>query len=299
MRQCRSIGGTPVVLQVGCEMPITADDEQTLDARLCLRRTRVRAFAAQPPALDPAHTSTTLSWDVEVSPACRNLQILLDGSAVPARGSRLIEQFDRTTHVLKGRAHSVEQILGTLAVPFDLSSCQTFAIGGSVVSQIIQWHLSQMVLAMENMSLRSDPVLATVNGGISLALRARRAIPAFPDLSVDVNAVIAVSVVNGKPEAFFRSFDVDTDFPWWVTGLTAGVSKIVEEVADGFAERRVRRAVRAAIASLYEQVSEQLPDLKLHAISMTELEMLVTLCRIEDDAEGPVTHVGPGELARR
>lgn len=51
--------------------------------------------------------------------------------------------------------------------------------------------------------------------GIKVALRFRVAIDNFADPDVDVDFTVGLRVRNGAVDAFYQSFAVDVDWPWW------------------------------------------------------------------------------------
>ena len=80
-------------------------------------------------------------------------------------------------------------------------------------------------------------------------------------------------------EPFYKSFAVDVDWPWWVTVITAGVSKIVEEFIEGKIEAKLKPAILTGVKDQIDDLVDQIPGgLRLHSLSLAENEIRVTVC---------------------
>lgn len=260
---------------------VREEDELTLNARVCLRRTRLRRFTASPPSLDPDHLTTTLSWDVDASAACRGLSVTLDSVRVESRGSKTQEQVAAKTYVLRARMRSMEKVLGTVTVPFDLSSCLTVPIGEDLVQGIVQSKVRELVDGIEGVELRSDPTINIESGGMRFSLRALIPVDNAPDIKVDVDGLVELRVVGGSPDVRIRSYSIDVDLPWWVTLATLGASKIAEEFVESVAQDEMKTRMRDALVAAIE--SEVPRNVTLLSIDTRESELRITACGVSLD----------------
>jgi hypothetical protein len=106
----------------------------------------------------------------------------------------------------------------------------------------------------------------------------------FADPRVDVDFVIGLNVDDGVVRPYYQSFTPDVDWPWYITTLTAGVTKIIEEFLDGRVEGDLKTAVLDKIQGVIDGLVALLPDdMKIHTIRFTEDAIVVTAC-----PDGPV-----------
>jgi hypothetical protein len=265
-------------------MATVEEDEQTLNARLCIRHTRLQTFTATPPSLKPGDDATTLTWDVNLSPICQGASVLLNSQQVPANGSKSVEQSAGATYTLKVRMRSIEKVLGTITVPYDMSSCETWPVSEFLVQPLVAEKIKEMVDAIDRVSLRSDPTVEVLSGGLKFAVRARRDINNAPDLNIDIDAAINISVENGAPRVHFRSFSIDLDFDGWVAIVTLGMSKALEEVGEALAESKIKAAIGSALEPFISAAAAQFSNKTLHSITFHDIEMRVTFCGEEENA---------------
>lgn len=227
-------------------MPAT--DEMIERAIECLERTTVNSFTASPPTVSPGQAST-LKWKVTTAAGCAP-QLLLNNSAVQKTGSRSIQPVTTTTFLLVGRIGTVQRTLGTATVNVNTSQCITRSVEEETVRQMLRG-LIEANLAGTPLSQRSPASVEIDRNGIAVKLRMRIAVPSFFDPNLNVDMLIAVRAVDGESAVSYRSFSVDVDWPWWVTGITLGVTEFIEGVIENRIERRLKPLI---LQKLKEQI---------------------------------------------
>lgn len=251
----------------------------------CLGETRAVKFAADRTAIQAGET-VTISWDVDVPDHCR-VSVRLNHTQVPKKGSRTIRPVRFVSYRLDAAAAGLSKFLGLVNVEVDASSCVQMEIPEDVVRPMVLATVDAS-LAEYNVdpankdhqaSKRRETVVEIEPDGIVLRLRLKVAVNHFFDPDVDVDAKIAVGMSpEGKVVAFYRSFAVDVDWAWWVTGITLGIAKIVEEFADGMVEGAMKaRIVDDLRAGLQSQLDGL--DGTVGSLDTAQDMILVTLCR--------------------
>src|SRR5262245_12664940 len=216
----------------------------------CLGQTRLARFAADRTAIQ-AGDSVTISWSVEFPARC-GLTVRLNNTQVPKQGSRTIRPVRSVQYRLDVGAAGLSKFLGLVNVQVDATSCVQREIPEDVVRPdilaTVDASLADYNANPENkdhpVSKRRQTVVEIEPDGILLRLRLKLGINNFFDPDVDVDAKIDVGMSpEGKVVAFYKSFAVDVDWPWWVTGITLGISKIVEEFVDGMVEDAMKNRI--------------------------------------------------------
>lgn len=270
-----------------------ADDERTLEALVCVRTARLISFTASPLSVGPGNQSTTIAWNVATPGGpCRNLEITLNGSVVPASGQQTFTQNDHATYLLRARLLTATRVLGRIVVPFDFSHCSEITLNEYLIRQVTTFFIAETVAAYAAVTLRSDPTIEVAESGISVGIRARVALPNFPDADVDVDAVVAPSAQDGEAVFRYRSFAVDIDLPWWVTALTAGASKVLEEVVEDMVEAKLKPMLLAKLSQTVTELTAAFQDLEITNIRAEFEGIRVTLCETEIEAELKLPDVG-------
>lgn len=219
-------------------------------AAQCLADLRLVRFAAEPTTV-LAGGAVTIRWDVDTS-ACSNPHLasfFLNSSRVQHTGSRELRPNRTVTFTLVARAMGMSQTLGRVQVQVDESSCRPSTIREDEIQPLI---VSSIRTSVERYNaapgtehkvrFRRDPTAEIESSGIIVGLRLKLEINNFFDPDIDVDARIAVGVSSeGQALPFYNKFAVDVDWPWYVTGLTLGISKIVEEFVDGTVQGAIKQ----------------------------------------------------------
>jgi hypothetical protein len=169
--------------------------------------------------------------------------------------------------------------LGSVVVSVDTAACISGAVLENRIRSEIQRAVNELDQAEDRLSQRSDPRVEVDAGGVHGALRFKLAIDGFADPNLDVDFTIGLRVRSGSAEPFFRSFAVDVDWPWWITVVTAGVSKIVEEFIDQKIEDSLRPRILDELKQQITDLVNELPgDLRLHTLNFAQDEIRLTAC---------------------
>jgi hypothetical protein len=248
-------------------------------ARECLARVRLASFTAEPTTTEPFGPPATLTWRAAVPDDCR-ISLRLNGSPVGTSGSQRVEPLASTTYTLTAQtAGGLRRTLGTTSVRVDTRACVTVPVPESLLRNEITKAVRAFDTADGRVKLRSDPGIEVDTGGVQVALRFKLAIDNFADPDLDVDMVIGVRIRNGAAEPFYRRFAVDVDWPWWVTAISAGVSKVVEEFIESKIEARLRRQILTAVKAQIDDLVERVPgDLRLHSVRLGRDQLSVTAC---------------------
>lgn len=219
-------------------------------AAACIDSLRVLRFAADPTAIR-AGEATVLRWSVDTSGCARPglAGLTLNGAPVSASGTRELRPSGTITYRLVARSMGIVRSLGRLEITVDDSSCNPVELPESEVAPLIQGSVKSSIEAYNadpatknKVTLRRDPTADIEPDGIVIRLRMKLEINNFFDPDVDVDARIRVAVsTESRALVFYQSFTVDVDWPWWVTGMTLGITKIVEEFIDGEVEGKIRQ----------------------------------------------------------
>lgn len=244
----------------------------------CLADVAVASFTAQPSSVRPFGGGATLRWNVTVPTGCR-VGIELNGRPVSRSGSLTVQPARTTRYTLSANAGRATRTLGSVTVAVDTSACISGGIAESLIRSQVQQVVDELDRASSQFSQRSAPRVEVDARGIKVALRFRVAIDNFADPDVDVDFTVGLRVRSGAVEAFYQSFAVDVDWPWWVTVVTVGASKIVEEFLDGKIEAALKPKILAELEAQLDAFVDRLPgNLRIHTIALSDNEIRVTAC---------------------
>lgn len=244
----------------------------------CLIGVAVASFTAQPSSVTPFGGGATLRWNVTVPAGCR-AGIQLNGRPVSRSGSLAVQPAATTRYTLTARAGRATRALDSVTVAVDTSACISGGVPESLIRSQVQQIVDELDRASSRFSQRSAPRVEVDGRGIHVALRFRVAIDNFADPDVDVDFTVGLRVRDGAVEAFYRSFAVDVDWPWWVTVVSVGASKIVEEFLDGKIEDALKPKILAELEAQLDAFVDRLPgSLRVHTVALRENEIRVTAC---------------------
>jgi hypothetical protein len=263
-------------------LPIDDDREPPIDddAVECLAKVQAGSFAATPSTVEPFSEGAVLRWATTVPTGCR-VGITLNGRPVARSGTLQVQPAATTRYTLSARAGRASRLLDSVTVRVDTSACISRVVPESLIRSEIRGAVTALDQQDQRFKQRSDPKVEVDAEGIDVALRLQLAIDDFADPNVDIDFTIGLRVRNGSVEPFYRRFAVDVDWPWWVTVITAGVSKIVEEFIDEKVEEVLKPRILEEVREQIDGLIDQLPgDLRLHTLHLAENEIRVTACPV-------------------
>lgn len=248
------------------------------DAIECLGGTLLNSFSASPTTILPFQGPSTLRWSASVPVGCR-VGFGINGRAVVRSGSLEVLPAVDTAYALSASVRGASKVLGRVTIDVDTSAC----VSGELAESILRGQVEQSLASFESdderaydLSLDSFEVRST---GLQVSLHMKLEIDKFADPRVDVDFVIGLNVDDGMVRPYYRSFTVDVDWPWYITTLTLGVTKIVEEFLDDRVEGDMKPAVLDKIQGVIDGLVALLPDdMKIHTIRLTEDTVVVTTC---------------------
>ena len=242
----------------------------------CLDETAVNSFTASPATVRPGQAST-LNWRVATSQGC-GVQLFLNNSTVSKTGTRSVEPTTTTTYRLVGKMSTLQRTLGTVTVAVDTSRCFIQSVEEEAVRQMLR-SLIQANLAGSPLSLRSPANVEIDRNGIAVKLRLKVAVPNFFDPDLNIDMVIGVRAANNNVLVSYRSYSNDVDWPWWVTGITLGITEFIEESLESRIERQVKPLI---LQKLKEQIDSFLrlipPTHRLQSLTTEADEIRALVC---------------------
>lgn len=250
----------------------------------CLGETTLVNFSANKTTIR-AGESVTISWDVDVPQTC-GLSVRLNFAQVPKKGSRMIRPVRDVSFRLDAGAAGVSKLLGVVNVAVDTTACMQQTIPEDLivpeVLETVDITLAEYNANPENadhkVSKRRETAVQIENDGIDIKLRLKLQINNFFDPDVDVDARIDVGVASdGQVIAFYRNFSVDVDWPWWVTGITLGISKIVEEFVEDAIEGTLKQRILNDLRSGVQTRVNQIPGVVANVDAVQDA-IVITVC---------------------
>lgn len=245
----------------------------------CLENTTVKSFTASPSTIRPFGVASTLKWDVTLPTSC-GVKLFLNNSPVSKSGSRSVAPINSTTYRLVGKMTTVQRTLRTVSVTVDKSQCFSQSVDEATVRQMLQ-SLIESNLAGSPLSQRKPANVEIDRNGISVKLRLKVAVPSFFDPDLNIDMVIGVSAASNNVVVSYRSYSNDLDWEWWVTGITLGISKFIEEIIESKIEQRVKPLI---LQKLKEQIDSFIslipPTHHLHSLTTEADEIRGLVCPV-------------------
>lgn len=255
--------------------PIGDPTEEDLDV---LSEVVLNSFTATPSTIAPFGGGSTLRWNVTV-PRASGVQIRLNGVTVTASGSRAVSPGVTTRYTLTAHRRRASLQLGVVTVRVDTSSCITVTVPENGLRDPIRQGVDEIDRAESRFSQRSPARVEVDAAGIHVTLRLVIAIDNFTDPDVNIDCTLGLRIRGGAVEIYLKRFTVDVDWPWWVTVISAGVSKIVEEFIEGTVERRLKPLLVREAQKRIDALVAQLPtNLRLHSLATVQDGIRVTAC---------------------
>jgi hypothetical protein len=235
----------------------------------CLGETQLVRFAADRTSVR-AGQPVTVSWEVAIPAGC-NLSVRLNHSQVSKQGSRTLRPVRAVAFRLDCGGAGLSKFLGQVNIEVDTTGCAQrelpeAAIVPGVLAGIDE-NIAEYNAQNEDRQItkRRETVIEFEPDGILVRLRLKLQINNWFDPDVDIDAKIDVGLSSeGEVIAFYRSFAVDVDWPWWVTGMTLGIAKLVEEFIDVAVENnmksRILNDLRRQMRNLLDSVPGTVAD---------------------------------------
>ncbi len=246
----------------------------------CLNNTTINTFSASPSTIRPGIAST-LKWEVTVPVGC-GVSLSLNGSPVQKSGSRTVEPTTTTTFRLVGRMSTVEQELGEVTVAVDTTQCFIRSVDETTVRQMLQ-NLIETNLAGSPLRQRSPANVEIDRNGIAAKLRLKVSVPNFFDPDLNINMVVGVSAASNDVVVLYRSFSIDLDWPWWVTGITLGITKFIEEVIESRIEQQIKPLILQALKEQIDSFIQLIPPThRLQSLTTESDEIRGLVCPVPD-----------------
>lgn len=257
------------------------------DPPACLHQVELTRLTADPESTAPFGDPVTLRWDVDIPTGC-GVRLAINGAPIAATGSMTVEPAQTTPYSITASARGFRRTLGRVVVRVDTARCISGSLTEQQVSSALRAAVARADASIDEVTLRRAPTVEVDAKGIHVAIRMKVRVPNFTDPELDIDLSLGVRTRDGAVEVFLRRFAVDLDWPWWVTGLSLGISKIVEEVLEDKIEGELRAKVVDAAQGAIDSFVEQLPgDLAVHRVVTAPDRVDVTVC----PAGSNVTHL--------
>ena len=112
-----------------------------------------------------------------------------------------------------------------------------------------------------------------------MKLRLKISVPNFFDPDLNIDMVVGLTAVNHTPVLSFRRFSVDVHWPWWVTGITLGVTEFIDGIIESSIERRVKPLILQKLKEQIDSLLRLVPqNYRLQSISTEADQIRVTVC---------------------
>ena len=248
----------------------------------CASEFRLVSFTASPASVTPGKP-VTLRWNIDRSGQCSG-QFKINGIAVPMDGSKIVNPLADTTFTISvATTCNVSRNLGRVAVDVNESSCRITSIPESLardqIIRAVDASIQEFNQSSSNdLSKRTQTQVEIDNLGITVRLRLRAAINNFPDPDLNVDMKIGVGVGPGNTvTVFYRSFSVDVDWPFFVTAISLGITKIVEEIVEGRIQGKIKNQILDSLRTQITAAARLIPGV-LASIRTLQDELQLKIC---------------------
>jgi hypothetical protein len=237
-------------------MVLTEDD--LAEAQECLDKAYVKSFSATPTTITPFGGPSTITWKAVRPDSCPDVTFSLNVAPVSAIGSREVHPSVTTEYRLQAVISNIRRTLGTVTVVVDFSQCMSGSIPESEVRQRVKEGVDHFVATHPRVSQRDPAVVEVEAAGLVLRLRLKFHIDDVPDPNVNIDCKVQLRAENGEVIATYKSFSIDTDWPWWVI-LTVPILKAFEELADNIIEKGLRPLMLQEIQHAFDPYLDMIP----------------------------------------
>jgi len=262
-------------------MPPT--QEMIRKAILCFGQMRLVKFTADKTQITPGE-EVKLSWEVTLPDDCR-VTIQLNGVDAGRKSSRIVSPVSNITYRLEARAAGMGRMLGTIQIQVDTSNCTQNEIEEATIAPLVVQNINTSIDEYNNVATdkykvykRREAQVEVESTGIIIRLRLKIEVPNFSNPDLDIDAKIAVGVAaDGRVLAFYRSFAVDVDWPWWVTGISLGISDFIEVVVESYIEKELKNTILTSLKSNLESAAE-LYGGTISSVETAQDKIIITTC---------------------
>ncbi len=248
----------------------------------CVSEFRLVSFTASPANVSPGQP-VTLRWNINRTGQC-NAQFKINGVAVPMDGTKVVNPIVDSTYAISLHTTcNITRNLGRVAVDVNDSTCRITSIPESLVRDQIIRAVDASIKeyndsSSNDLSKRTQTQVEIDNTGITVRLRLKAAINNFPDPDFNVDMKVGVGVGPGNTvTVFYRSFSVDVDWPWWVTSISLGITKIVEEIVEGRIEGNIKNRILDTVRTRINEAARLIPGV-LTSIETLQDELRLRIC---------------------
>lgn len=262
--------------------PPLVDDFDDIDiddgALECLGDTSLSSFSASPARLAPFAGPATLRWSASVPVGCR-VGFRINGRSVSRSGSLEVLPAVDTSYTLSAHVGPASRVLGRVTVAVDTDACSRVELAESILRGQLEQTVGEFAASSDRAYDAKLTRFDITPSGITVSIRTKLEINNFSDPTLYVDFVLGLDVVDGSVVPRYKSFNVDVDWPWWVTTLTLGITKIVEEFIESDIESGLKDAIRQRITDKIDAMVDLLgDDKKVHTVSLTDESVVVTAC---------------------
>jgi len=248
----------------------------------CSSEFKLVSFTASPNNVRPGQP-VTLRWNIDRTGQC-NAQFKINGITVPMDGTKVVNPIVDSTFTLSlSTTCNVSRNLGRVLVDVNESSCRTTSIPESLVRDEIIRAVDASIQefnqsSSNDLSKRTQTQVEIDSTGITVRLRLQAVVNNFPDPNLNVDMKVGVGVGPGSAvTVFYRSFSVDVDWPWWVTGISLGITKIVEEIVEGRIEGNIKNRILDTLRTRINAAARLIPGV-LTSIQTLQDELRLRIC---------------------
>ena len=234
------------------------EDDDIDRASDCLAETTLSSFSASPSTIDYGD-SATLSWKVQIPSDC-SVTLKLNGQTVGKIGSKTVSPVVTTSYSLQASMFGLNTSLGSRTVTVENGQCETFLVPAAQVRATVVSIIEAIDAADKRISKRADHHVNVTSAGIDIDVFLKIIIDDFfnPDLTIE--ARVRLELVDGDIVPSYAHFDSDVDWPWWVTGLTLGVTEFVEWVLEDAIEDTLKPTILEAVKTFIDAKVEEVKD---------------------------------------
>ena len=283
-RRCGRVVDRHKLAAANRRLPTMPPTQEMIDRALdCLAEVELESFSANPSTIEPFGNPATVAWSARRPDSCAGLAFRLNGATVPASGSRQVQPSVTTTFHLEAAMFGLRRPLGTVTVSVDTSGCFSGAIPEGDIRSQVQAVVTAFAASSDRIDERGPAGVEVEPAGIVLRLRFNINIDNFVDPDLDVDCTIQLRAESGDVVPTYRSFSVDVDWPWWVTGLSLGISKIVEEVVEDKIQGELRSQLLQAVDDAFDAYLAMIPSThRLYSVATVTNQINFTVCPVTD-----------------
>ncbi len=249
----------------------------------CASEYRLTSFTATPATVTPGQP-VTLKWSTAHGAGHCAATFKINGITVPASGSKTVNPLSDATYTFTLQTQcNITRTLGRVTVDVNEGTCRITAIPESLVRaqviNVVNANIKEFNDTSSNdLSKRTETQVEIDPQGISIKLRLKASINNFPDPDINVDMKVGLGVGPGNTvSVFYRSFSVDVDWPWWVTAISLGITKIVEEIVEGRIEGKIKAQILDSLKTQLTNAAKQIPGV-LAAIETLQDELRLKIC---------------------